>query len=67
MRQYEHLEEILSRELGAEPACYIDLGFIELIRGNHKSAAPLLEESLCVLRGSQDKFCLAYGIFFWQR
>jgi non-specific serine/threonine protein kinase len=43
--------------------CYIDLGFIELIRGNHEPAAALLEESLRVLRGSEDKFCLAYGIF----
>ena len=58
------------RELGDKRGislCHIDLGFIELIRGNHESAAPLLEESLRVLRGSQDKFCLAYGIFFWQR
>ena len=43
--------------------CHIDLGFIELIKGDHESAAALLEESLSVLRGSEDKFCLAYGIF----
>ena len=54
------------RELGDKRGislCHIDLGFIELIRGNHESAAALLEESLRVLRGSEDKFCLAYGIF----
>jgi hypothetical protein len=43
--------------------CHIDLGFIELIRGNHEPAATLLEESVRALRGSEDKFCLAYGIF----
>jgi predicted ATPase/DNA-binding SARP family transcriptional activator/DNA-binding CsgD family transcriptional regulator len=55
------------RELGDKRGvslCHIDLGFIELIRGDHESAAPLLEESLRALRGSEDKFCLAYGIFF---
>ena len=55
------------RELGDRRGvslCHIDLGFIELIRGDHESAAPQLEESLRVLRGSEDKFCLAYGIFF---
>jgi predicted ATPase/DNA-binding SARP family transcriptional activator/DNA-binding CsgD family transcriptional regulator len=54
------------RELGDRRGislCHIDLGFIELIRGNHERAAPLLEESVRVLRGSEDKFCLAYGIF----
>ena len=53
------------RELGDKRGislCHIDLGLIELIRGNHERAA-LLEESLRVLRGSEDKFCLAYGIF----
>jgi DNA-binding CsgD family transcriptional regulator len=43
--------------------CHFDLGLIELIRGNHEPAATLLEESVRVLRGSEDKFCLAYGIF----
>jgi non-specific serine/threonine protein kinase len=54
------------RELGDKRGislCHIDLGFIELIRGDHEPAAALLEESLHVLRGSEDKFCLAYGIF----
>jgi predicted ATPase/DNA-binding SARP family transcriptional activator/DNA-binding CsgD family transcriptional regulator len=54
------------RELGDKRGvslCHIDLGFIELIRGNHELAATLLEESVRVLRGSEDKFCLAYGIF----
>jgi predicted ATPase/DNA-binding SARP family transcriptional activator/DNA-binding CsgD family transcriptional regulator len=54
------------RELGDKRGislCHIDLGFIELIRGDHEPAAVLLEESVRVLRGSEDKFCLAYGIF----
>jgi non-specific serine/threonine protein kinase len=54
------------RELGDKRGvslCHIDLGLIELIRGNHEPAAALLEESVRVLRGSEDKFCLAYGIF----
>jgi predicted ATPase/DNA-binding SARP family transcriptional activator/DNA-binding CsgD family transcriptional regulator len=54
------------RELGDKRGislCHIDLGFIELIRGNHEPAATLLEESVRVLGGSEDKFCLAYGIF----
>jgi non-specific serine/threonine protein kinase len=54
------------RELGDKRGvslCHIDLGFIELVRGDHEPAATLLEESLRVLRGSEDKFCLAYGIF----
>jgi predicted ATPase/DNA-binding SARP family transcriptional activator/DNA-binding CsgD family transcriptional regulator len=54
------------RELGdrrGASLCHIDLGFIELARGDHESAAPLLEESVRVLGGSEDKFCLAYGIF----
>jgi predicted ATPase/DNA-binding SARP family transcriptional activator/DNA-binding CsgD family transcriptional regulator len=54
------------RELGDKRGvslCHIDLGFIELIRGDHERAAGLLEESLRVLGGSEDMFCLAYGIF----
>jgi non-specific serine/threonine protein kinase len=54
------------RELGDKRGvslCHIDLGFIELVKGNHEPAAALLEESVRVLRGSEDKFCLAYGIF----
>jgi non-specific serine/threonine protein kinase len=54
------------RELGDKRGislCHIDLGFIELISSNHEPAAALLEESLRVLQGSEDKFCLAYGIF----
>ncbi len=43
--------------------CHIGLGFSELAKGNHEPAAALLEESLRLLRGSEDKFCLAYGFF----
>jgi len=53
------------RELGDKRGmslCHFDLGLIELIRGDHEPAAALLE-SVRVLRGSKDKFCLAYGIF----
>jgi non-specific serine/threonine protein kinase len=43
--------------------CHVGLGFGELAKGNPEPAAALLEEALRLLRGSEDKFCLAYGFF----
>jgi DNA-binding CsgD family transcriptional regulator len=43
--------------------CHIGLGYGELAKGNPEPAAALLEEALHLLRGSEDKFCLAYGFF----
>jgi DNA-binding CsgD family transcriptional regulator len=53
------------RELGGKRGvfmCHVGLGYGELAMGNDEPAA-LLEEALRLLRGSVDKFCLAYGSF----
>ena len=54
------------RELGDTRGvfmCHVGLGYGELAMGNHEPAAALLEDALRLLRGSVDKFCLAYGFF----
>ena len=53
------------RELGDKRGiimCHIGLGLGELAKGNHERAALLFEETLRLLRGSGEKFGLAYGL-----